>query len=208
MFRWLAIPFVQGELDSYLFQHNESIPRANHHKILPHGAPHDIFHFPADYNALDYKVHILRQSIIVFKSHLILQITPIPENVLAAAEAQWAPPNHPVFQLVPDAFQTFVLHLYDLVGSPAVEFDSFWDIYNCMMALAEGEIQMFPDAQQVIHEQGLAPDAGEDQGIPLMSHQREADFGEGNIPALLILDDLENGKSYTRVVFYDTNSSL
>ena len=56
LFRWLAIPWMQSELDSYIFLHNNSRRRADRHKVLPHGIPADIFEHATDYGMQDFRV--------------------------------------------------------------------------------------------------------------------------------------------------------
>jgi len=44
-------------------------------------------------------------------------------------EALYAPPNHPVFELVPPLFHERVSQLYMATGEPEVTITTFWDIY-------------------------------------------------------------------------------
>lgn len=55
-FRWLAIPFIQHELDLYVELHNTTLRRANKHKILPHGIPQQMFMRPSMVDSHDFKV--------------------------------------------------------------------------------------------------------------------------------------------------------
>ena len=57
-----------------------------------------------------------------------------------------------------------------------------------MVGQAMEQINLFPQAQAVLDEQGTAPDMGEDQGIPLMEHQHVTELGEGNIPSPLVIE--------------------
>ena len=55
IFRWLAIPWLQAELDAWMRRYNSSPRRADKHKILPHGIP-DIIHMkPHLYGSKDFK---------------------------------------------------------------------------------------------------------------------------------------------------------
>jgi hypothetical protein len=45
-------------------------------------------------------------------------------------EAIYAPPNHPIFELVPPIFHQRVDRFYDEAGCPVITSDSFWDIYR------------------------------------------------------------------------------
>jgi len=56
VFRWLAIPWLQQEADSYVYNHNTSRRRASRHKILPNGIPDATFENPELVDARDFKV--------------------------------------------------------------------------------------------------------------------------------------------------------
>ena len=57
-FRWLAIPFLQEELDQYVKLHNTTRRRANKKKVLPHGIPEQMLRLPKSVGVLDFKVCI------------------------------------------------------------------------------------------------------------------------------------------------------
>ena len=44
-------------------------------------------------------------------------------------EALYAPPGHPVFELVPPAFHDYVSNAYSEIGKPNVNVDTFWKVY-------------------------------------------------------------------------------
>ena len=48
-------------------------------------------------------------------------------------EALYAPPDDPVFQLVPPSFHDYVTNLYSKIGQPAVTVDTFWTIYRTLL---------------------------------------------------------------------------
>ena len=48
-------------------------------------------------------------------------------------EALYAPPDHPVFKLVPPLFHEQVSQLYIAIGQPEVTINSFWDIYRGLL---------------------------------------------------------------------------
>ena len=58
VFRWLAIPYLQQELDNYVHLHNNTARRANRRKILPCGIPDLMFKNPSPSGAVDFKVRI------------------------------------------------------------------------------------------------------------------------------------------------------
>ncbi|KAJ7602178.1 hypothetical protein DFH06DRAFT_1348766 [Mycena polygramma] len=115
VFRWLAIPWLQGELDDYAFHHNTTPRRADKHKILPHGIPNMIHLKPEQYGTKDYKV----------------VITP---ELFDQMQATWAPLDDPVFLLVPPAFEAEAQQLYAAIGSPPVDNDTFWGVYATLLA--------------------------------------------------------------------------
>lgn len=58
VFRWLFIPWLQLELDAYVERVNNNKKWAIRDKVLPHGAPNDIFNSPGRYGCLDFKASI------------------------------------------------------------------------------------------------------------------------------------------------------
>jgi len=53
----------------------------------------------------------------------------VPPAVLDAAEAKWAPPDDPVFQIVPSDFKSYLTQCFEDLGKPEVNFETFWDVY-------------------------------------------------------------------------------
>lgn len=66
--------------------------------------------------------------------------------MLDEAEAKWAPPGDPVFQLAPPDFEPYVAQCFEDLGNPEVTFDTFWDVYCELQDLVEvaipGDIAM------------------------------------------------------------------
>lgn len=56
VFRWLAIPWLQNELNKWVTIHNRTLPRADTKKVLPHGIPELMREKPDQFGALDFKV--------------------------------------------------------------------------------------------------------------------------------------------------------
>ncbi len=106
------------------------------------------------------------------------------------AEEKWAPPDHPVFELVPPAFDKFINGIYDMAGNPTVKFAQFWGIYKHMLALAEAHVQYSPDVAAILDMHGTVYDGGENQGMPLMEHEHVAEFGRGGIPPVEMVEDI------------------
>jgi hypothetical protein len=56
VFRWLAIPWIQTQLDQWVQMRNLTAPRSNRKKILPHGIPAIIRQKPEKFGSMDFKV--------------------------------------------------------------------------------------------------------------------------------------------------------
>ncbi|KAF8430639.1 hypothetical protein L210DRAFT_3614625 [Boletus edulis BED1] len=131
VFRWLFIPWLQQELDSYQQRVNNTWKRCDKKKILPHGVPELIHRCAEDYAALDFKVMVSCEA-------------------LDHVRRLYINDNHPVFDLVPPSLDYFISQCYDELGRPVVERDSIWYIYCTLldlMKLCEG-IQPVLDALQ------------------------------------------------------------
>ncbi|KAF8871142.1 hypothetical protein BD779DRAFT_1405737, partial [Infundibulicybe gibba] len=105
VFRWLAIPWIQSELDKWVSVQNRSAVRGK--ETLLHGIPELIRHKPEKFGAI-----------------------PIPPEVLCHLEDEYAPRHHPVFQLIPAIFTNQAAAFYVNLRCPPVTFDTFWDIYR------------------------------------------------------------------------------
>ncbi|KAG6908222.1 hypothetical protein DXG01_005694 [Tephrocybe rancida] len=113
VFRWVFIPLLQRELDAYRDRINNSKKRADKNKVLPHGAPNDIYTNPENFGVLDFKastIHVEHQAIDYVRS-------------------LYAPPNHPVFELVPLTFGTYATQFYQTLGQPVITRNNVWDVY-------------------------------------------------------------------------------
>ncbi|KAJ7769107.1 hypothetical protein DFH07DRAFT_866763 [Mycena maculata] len=115
VFRWLAIPFVQIQLDIWVNHHNKTKPRRDKHKVLPHGIPELLRTKPNFYGLVDFKI-------------------PVSSQILDEMEARFAPPDHEVFQLVPPEFDHWANIYYDSMERPVVQHKTFWDIYRQLLA--------------------------------------------------------------------------
>ncbi|KAI0366367.1 hypothetical protein BV20DRAFT_1124273 [Pilatotrama ljubarskyi] len=110
VFRWLAIPWLQAELDTWAAQFNSTPRRASKHKVLPHGIPDLIAQKPEDFNVRDFKI-------------------PVPSALLDAVAEEWAPANHPIFQCVPPDIEGRLVEALEALGRPVVTSDTFWVVY-------------------------------------------------------------------------------
>ncbi|KZT50182.1 hypothetical protein CALCODRAFT_444920, partial [Calocera cornea HHB12733] len=115
LFRWLAIPLVQRDLDRYAQIHNTSRPRKNDKKKMPTEIPYVLMEHPEVYGPYhDYKVTISKE--------LVDQVA-----------RELAPADHPVFELVPDAFRYEASRVYEAIGCPPVNRSTFWRVYTTML---------------------------------------------------------------------------
>jgi hypothetical protein len=53
----------------------------------------------------------------------------VPADIIDEAESRWAPPDDPVFQLVPASFLDHIVPIYEALGSPTISFDSMWGVF-------------------------------------------------------------------------------
>ncbi|KAJ7084177.1 hypothetical protein C8R43DRAFT_1051851 [Mycena crocata] len=124
VFRWLAIPWLQAELDAWVLRFNTTPRRRDKNKILPQGIPDLIVAKPHLYGTQDYKVLV-------------------PPELFDEMEAQWAPPDDPVFELTPPEFTAKIEEVYQSLGRPEVTSKTFWDIYCVLLdaiVLVEDEL--------------------------------------------------------------------
>lgn len=132
LFRWIAIPWLQGEIDNWVKFKNRTAPRKQRQKILPHGIPALIRSQPSHFNAYDFMVCF--NSLILYCTHQFRQI-PVPPILFDEVEELYAPPDHPVFTLVPPFFHERVTELYVSIGEPEVTVGTFWDIYRNLLGM-------------------------------------------------------------------------
>ncbi|CAK5278055.1 unnamed protein product [Mycena citricolor] len=160
VFRWVFIPWLQGELELYRHRVNNTAKRCDRNKILPHGVPTSMFEFPEDYAILDFKI----------------KVDPIG---IEKVRQMYAPPDHDVFLLVPPDFEIAILDIYAKLNSPIVDRDSCWDVYlqllNCLKELDQlNDIDQSADARW-----GHVLTQPVDENIPLLPNLQELRGGEG-----------------------------
>lgn len=56
VFRWLAIPWLQSELDKWIIMCNRSASWSNTKKVLPHGIPELMWQKPEQYDIVNFEV--------------------------------------------------------------------------------------------------------------------------------------------------------
>ncbi|KAI0054561.1 hypothetical protein BV25DRAFT_1922583 [Artomyces pyxidatus] len=153
LFRWLAIPWLQRELDAWVRQRNTTPRRADKHKILPHGIPELINEKPRHFNSEDFKI-------------------PVSEDLLDEVENIWAPRDHAVFELVPPAFSHRVNQCYAAIGQPVLTSDTFWDIYLDLLRELRPTLQD-PTFQEMLMEHAPIEEAAKAEEIGLLAGQQD-----------------------------------
>ncbi|KAG2114843.1 hypothetical protein DEU56DRAFT_874297 [Suillus clintonianus] len=123
VFHFVFIPWLQHELDLFADKFNNTKPRFNMHKILPHGRPNDIFDCPEKFDCRDFSVIVDNSS-------------------LEEVRKTYAPSDHPVFLLVPQEFSQQATAFMSELGHTVLTRDNIWDVYSgllmCFRAI-EGE---------------------------------------------------------------------
>ncbi|KAJ7079727.1 hypothetical protein B0H15DRAFT_787815 [Mycena belliarum] len=128
VFRWIAIPFVQVQLDLWVVHRNQTKPRKDRNKVTPHGIPELLRAKPDFFGIVDFKI-------------------PVNPELLDEVEAEFAPANHEVFQLTPPEFDRWANTYYTQMGKPLVTYDTFWDVYRELLAY----FMRVPNVEQDLH---------------------------------------------------------
>ena len=106
--------------------------------------------------------------------------------MLDTAEKKWAPPDDPVFQLVPPSFEPYVNQCFEELGKPEVDIESFWDVYRRLRDLVEVAI---PGDVVVAISEGTVDD-GDNAPEPFaLGHMKEPVLGG----AAVLEDDRDEG---------------
>jgi hypothetical protein len=174
LFRWLAIPWLQAEIDSWVRFKNRTAPRAVRGKVLPHGIPALIRAHPTHFGSLDFKVSNV-PSLFQMLMQLYQQIATSADVFDEMAEI-YAPPDHPVFQLVPPLFDELANKHYAAIGEPIVTSDTFWDIYHnvleCFRHSADEELN------GILADSDRQETAAQDDGLPVLPDMQPFRNGE------------------------------
>jgi hypothetical protein len=98
-------------------------------------------------------------------------------------EQQWAPPGDPIFDLVPPIIHEHISAAYNNIGRPAVDFNSFWDVYDWLRDAAD--VAPLSQAASDALEAQEPDSAGEVNPLlePYANLQR-CEFGKNGIPSL------------------------
>ncbi|KAF8188880.1 hypothetical protein K438DRAFT_1764135 [Mycena galopus ATCC 62051] len=127
VFRYVFIPWLQQELNSYRDIINNTGKRADRNKILPHGVLNNMYEHPNGYGVLDFKVIDLFAYISF--SHANEQIK-IRQDAIDTGRNLYAPRDHKVFQLVPPDFSVIISQLLLSHAGILNRFHGLDDIYN------------------------------------------------------------------------------
>ncbi|KZT33772.1 hypothetical protein SISSUDRAFT_1088133 [Sistotremastrum suecicum HHB10207 ss-3] len=111
VFFYVFIPWLQGELDLFRDRVNHTRRRADKHVTRPRDPPENIFRAPEKFKVKDDKVLVSDAG-----CHTVRQ--------------RYAPPNHPVFNLVHPEFAAVADECYVAIGAPEVNYSSCWSVYR------------------------------------------------------------------------------
>ncbi|KAG2126745.1 hypothetical protein BD769DRAFT_1628415 [Suillus cothurnatus] len=152
VFRWVFIPWLQCELDSYQDRINHTAKRRDRNKVLPHGVPELIYQSAEDFGALDFKIKIEKAAV----DHV---------------RATYIKPGHPVFDLVPsDLGDTFQM-CYECLGRPVINCKSAWTVYLGLLRIFSTLIETRP-------RMPLPDSIEDDEELPLLQEHRDLPFHE------------------------------
>ena len=101
------------------------------------------------------------------------------------AERQWALPTDPVFNLIPTQCERHISSVYAQLGSPEVDYHSFWDVYNLLCNAVDEEL-LFESGNGAVNGDNVseASTASEvpDANQPPLQHLQPCEFGKNGIP--------------------------
>ncbi|KIO02083.1 hypothetical protein M404DRAFT_148351, partial [Pisolithus tinctorius Marx 270] len=157
-FRWIFIPWLQEELDSYHDRVNHMAKQHDCNKVLPHGVAELIFDSPQDYGALDLKASSLFQDWATLKH--------VRELYVDA--------NHPVFDLVPRALNAHLEECYNILGRPAITRFTIWDVYLDLLHAVQ-DCALLPSLSV-----SLSTDTEANDSLPLLDGQRDLPLHKTN----------------------------
>ncbi|KAJ7142173.1 hypothetical protein C8R46DRAFT_920349 [Mycena filopes] len=170
VFRWLAVPWIQRELDHYVAIFNNTPRRADKHKLLPQGIPNLIQSKPHQFGCTDYKASAPKTFIQKRYVHNISPQVVITPELFDQLDAQWAPADDPVFELTPPSFHAEATAIFQQLGNPTVDRDTFWFVYVNMLDAFDGAV--FDDRDSLDRDMEAADDYFEDD-IELMPGQAD-----------------------------------
>ena len=172
VFRWLAIPWLQAELNAWMYRFNSSPRCADKHKLLPQGIPNIIHAKPHLYGSQDFKVHDYEVSHCRLKKKQSCQVI-VSSELFDEMEQEWVQPDDPIFQLVPPSFANQVTLLYSTMGQPPVSSLTFWAVYQDLLGL----FHTLPEDPQLSGALHMADEGANDE-VPVLTGLRELCHGD------------------------------
>ena len=104
---------------------------------------------------------------------------PVPAELVDRLEAEFAPCNHPVFQLTPPLFHECAVVFYARIGSPVITFKTFWDTYHQLLQCFLQDSEIHDEAMSsLISSQHVQAQEVERDLIPLIEGMRELQQGD------------------------------
>lgn len=95
-------------------------------------------------------------------------------------EAEFSPPDHPVFQLTPPLFHERASTFYSSIGSPVITFRTFWDTYRQLLYCFRQHLETDHDEAMasLISSQRARTQEVEQDLIPLIEGLKELRQGD------------------------------
>lgn len=112
--------------------------------------------------------------------------------MLNAARENWAPPDDPVFRLVPPSFQEHIDAVYASIGYPEISAATFWETYGQLLEA----LRIIPD--QIYAPEELSAEASAfEVDIPVLPNLRNIRMGDIPIgESMGKIMDLRHGDDY------------
>ena len=105
--------------------------------------------------------------------------------MLNAAEEKWAPPDDPVFQLIPLDFKPYVTRCFEELGKPVVDFHTFWDVYCKLRDLVEITV---PDVVVETLSESITDDSSGVSEPFAFAHLKKPVLGD------IVVDEVDEGE--------------
>lgn len=108
----------------------------------------------------------------------------VNDALLDEIQRLYAPPDDPVFKLVPDEFAESVGAAYDAIDRPLVTKESFWDVY-CNVLQLLNDTAPTEHLEEVLTACISSEEAAEDNDIELLAGLRDLRPGDelvGSVP--------------------------
>lgn len=129
----------------------------------------------------------------------------VNDDLFDAMEAKYAPPDHPVFQLVPEAFGDHAQQFYEELGDPDVNSFNFWSIYQAMLAKFEDLSTSDIDLTKIIETHNTTLQSVSEEVMDMLPGLKEYDIsktrasiGDPSVVDGAVMDiDLEDNEDAT-----------